>query len=58
MNAKFETIVLNYINGNLKDFRNALRKLNKSDLLRFCCFCSSRYSNEIDIWQIEKQFNN
>jgi len=29
MNTKFNTIAENYINGNLKDFRNALKKLSK-----------------------------
>jgi hypothetical protein len=57
MNTKFELIVNNYVNGNLTEFRNSLKKLTKNDLMRFCCFCTSFYKNEIDIFQIEKQFN-
>lgn len=58
MNPKFESMLQNYINENYKEFRAALQKLSKIELLRFCCFCESFYENEIDIFEIEKQFNN
>ena len=57
MNTKFNTIVKNYINGNLKDFRNALQKLNKSELLQFACYCKIHYSESLTIFEIESQFN-
>ncbi len=57
MKTKFNTIAENYINGNLKDFRNALKKLSKIELLQFACFCQIYYSESLDIFEIENQFN-
>jgi len=57
MNTKFNTIAENYINGNLKDFRNALKKLSKIELLQFAVFCQIHYSESLTIFEIESQFN-
>ena len=56
-NTKFKSIVVNYINGNISDFRKSIKALNKSDLLKFCCFCFTHYDNELDIFTIEKFYN-
>jgi hypothetical protein len=55
MNTKFENLVDNYYNGNLTDFRKELKKMSKSNLLRFAVFCAT-YAH-LDIYEIEKQFN-
>jgi len=53
----FETMVNNYINGNLFDFRAALKRLNKSDLLRFCAYCyHDAEETGLDVFEIHKQF--
>lgn len=33
---KFESIVNNYVNGNLSDFRKQIKKLSKAELIEFC----------------------
>ena len=37
---KFDTIVNNFINGNVSDYLNAVNKLDKFDLIRFSRFLS------------------
>ena len=56
-NKKFDAMVLNYINGNLQDFRHTLRRLDRSQLMQFCVFCDVYYKNELDIYEIDRQFH-
>jgi hypothetical protein len=37
---KFDSIVNNFVNGNVADYINALNKLSKYDLIRFTRFLS------------------
>lgn len=55
MKSKFEQLVNDYYNGNLKDFRAGLKKLSKTDLLRFVIYCAS--DEDLTVFEIEKQFN-
>ena len=39
---KFDSIVNNYVNGNIHDYMYDLNKLNKTNLIRFTLFLSFR----------------
>lgn len=43
MENKFETLVNNYINGNISTFRKDLNKLSKKKLIEFLTYCDSKY---------------
>lgn len=53
MEKKFETLVNNYINGNISTFRKDLNKLSKKNLILFLKYCNE-YMFVIDIWVVEK----
>ena len=56
MEKKFETLVNNYINGNISTFRKDLNKLSKKELVNFLIWCSVN-EVEIDIFIVEKYLN-
>lgn len=56
-NLKFDSIINNYINGNYSEFQKCLKSFNRIELIQFCCFCTSFYPEDIDIFQIEQQLN-
>lgn len=55
MKQKFDEMIDNKINGNISDFKAALKKLNKANLLRFAVHCATY--DLMDIFEIEKYFN-
>lgn len=60
MEKKFEQMIEDFINGNLSDFRTALRRLSRRDLLAFCLYCSQEdgfVSEALSLAEINKQFN-
>ncbi len=57
MNTKFNTIAENYINGNLKDFRNALKKLSKNHNLTNKQNESNKYNSGYNSSNIRDYFS-
>jgi hypothetical protein len=53
----FESMANNYLNDNISDFRTDLKKLNRSDLLRFVLHCELYWNDLLNIYEIEKLFN-
>lgn len=55
-NQKFETMVLNYMSGNISDFKYTLKRLDRAQLIQFCVFCDIYYKDTLDIYEIERLF--
>ena len=48
---KYHKIFNNFINGNLTEFREQIKKLSKKELLEFCIETSYHYCERKDILQ-------
>lgn len=55
MKQKFEAMLNDKYNGNISDFKKALKALTKADLLRFVCHCTTY--DMMDVYEIEKYYN-
>lgn len=55
--AKFKEMIKNYYVGQIGDFRHTLKRLERSQLLRFCVYCAIHEHRKLDIFEIEKHFN-
>jgi uncharacterized protein (DUF927 family) len=51
----FTSMIDTKASGNIADFKNSLKKLNKADLLRFAVYCS--VFDLMHITDIEKYYN-
>lgn len=54
---KFSAMVNNYICGNLADFRHQLKRLDRAQLLAFCVYCYNFKEEDLDIFEIQYQYN-
>jgi hypothetical protein len=55
MKNKFNEMYENLQNGNVKEYRQWLKGLNKANLLNFCCHCATY--DLLDIFTIERHYN-
>lgn len=55
---KFEEIELNRINGNLTDYRNAVRKLSKLEMLNFLEYVTGEFGTprHVTIYEMRAAF--
>jgi hypothetical protein len=53
-NNRFEVIELNRINGNISDYRKAIRKLSKLDMLNFLEYVTGNFgtSRHVTIYEM------